>query len=85
MKRMLRYDPRGRKSHQLSIPVSRKDILTATDPIYYNKPTHNLSYEVMDWLNANCSEDFRVFEGRDFVDVQFQSERDATLFWTFHA
>lgn len=85
LKRMLRYDERGRKSHQLSIPRSRDDLVMMTDAINYVRPIYNLRYEISDWLKTNCSEDYRILEGRIVVDVHFQSERDATLFWTFHA
>lgn len=44
-----------------------------------------LRFEVSDWLKANCSDTYRVIVSRYMVDIHFQSERDATLFWTFHA
>ena len=80
MKRMLRYDARGRKSHQLSIPKTREDLLIQEDRWNYF-----LAYEVKQWLRDNCSEEYRIIPSRHCTDIHFQSERDATLFWTFHA
>lgn len=82
---MVRYDSRGHKSHQLSIHKTRDELVMITDAMSYVRPIYNLRYEVSDWLKANCSDTYRVLEGRVVVDIHFQSERDATLFWTFHA
>ncbi len=82
LKRMLRYDERGRKSHQLSIHRSRDDLVMLTS--YIDRDV-GLRFEVSDWLKANCSDTYRVIVSRYMVDIHFQSERDATLFWTFHA
>lgn len=83
LKRMFRYDESGRKSHQLSIPRSRVDLVMLIS--YHGGRDIGLRFEISDWLKANCSDTYRVIESRYAVDVHFQSERDATLFWTFHA
>ena len=82
LKRMLRYDERGRKTHQLSIHRSRDDLVMIAS---YQSREVALRFEISDWLKTNCSDTYRVIESRYAVDVHFQSERDATLFWTFHA
>lgn len=82
MKRMLRYDSKGKKSHQLSIPVGSDLLLHDTG---FGYQVYNLAFEVAEWLKTNCSEDYRVIPSRWNCDIHFQSERDATLFWTFHA
>lgn len=82
LKRMLRYDERGRKSHQLSIHRSRDDLVMLTS---FRDRNVGLRFEISDWLKTNCSDTYRVLVSPLTVDIHFQSERDATLFWTFHA
>ncbi len=83
MKRMLRYDQSGRKSHQLSIPSKRADLLLSEG--LGRAVVFHPAFEVSEWLKANCSDEYRVIPSRFNCDIHFQSERDATLFWTFHA
>lgn len=82
LKRMLRFDQRGQKSHQLSIHRSRDDLVMVTS--YFTREV-GLRFEISDWLKINCSDTYRVIASRYSVDIHFQSERDATLFWTFYA
>ena len=81
MNRMLRYDQNGRKSYQLSIPLRRDDLLLSDSW----RNIYQLAFEVSEWLKVNCTGDYRIIPSRRCCDIHFQSERDATLFWTFHA
>lgn len=80
---MLRYDQKGKKSHQISIPPIRDDLLLFETG--WGITVYELAFEVVEWLKTNCKEDYRVIPSRWNCDIHFQSERDATLFWTFHA
>lgn len=82
MKRMFRFNHLGKKSHQLTIPAGSELLMHDTG---WGITQYVLKFEIADWLKANCSGEYRVIPSRWCLDIEFKEERDATLFWTFHA
>lgn len=83
MRKLIRYGFKGKKTYELNIPSTRiDDLLLDTG---WGITRYMLAFEVAAWLKTNCSEEYEVKPGRWGLDIHFQSERDATLFWTFHA